>query len=83
MMNDRLNQENAASFTGMNLIENPAIPEKAARIQLSDKVDLPIEFREEFDEWLLKRFGADRVVCVINGEMVTNPVNVAKLTKAK
>jgi len=83
MINDRLNQEHATSFTGMNLIENPAIPEKAARIQLSDKVNLSSEFRQEFDEWLLKRFGADRVVCVINGEMVTNPVNVAKLTQPK
>lgn len=83
MINDRLHQEHTGTFTGMNLIENPDIPEKAPRIQLSDKVDLSSEFREEFDAWLLKTFGADRVVCVINGEMVTNPVNVAKLTQPR
>ncbi len=83
MVNDRLQEGVSGAFTGMSLIENPAIPEKAPRIQLSDKVDVSSEFREDFDAWLLKRFGSDRVVCVIDGKMVTNPVNVAKLTQSK
>jgi hypothetical protein len=61
----------------MNLVGNPDIPEKVQKIQLSDKVDLSTEFREEFDAWLLKRFGSDRVVCMIDGKIVTNPANVA------
>ncbi len=83
MINDRLHAGTPNTFTGMNLIEDPTIPEKVPRVQLSSKVDVSSDFREEFNAWLLRRFGADRVVCVIDGNMVTNPVNVAKLTQPK
>ena len=83
MVNDRLHEGMTNPFTGVNLVENPAIPEKMPRIQLSDKVDVSSDFREEFDAWLLKRFGADRVVCMIDGKMVTNPLNVPKLTQPR
>ena len=72
-----------SNLTGMSLVGNPHIPEKAPKIQLSEKVDLSDDFREEYDAWLLKRFGADRVVCMIDGKIVTNPANVAIFSKAK
>lgn len=76
-------KESPDNLTGMSLVGNPHIPEKAPKIQLSDKVDLSDDFREEYDAWLLKRFGADRVVCMIDGKIVTNPANVAIFSNAK
>jgi hypothetical protein len=77
MKTNRAVKESPSSLTGMSLVGNPHIPEKAPKIQLSDKVNLAADFREEYDAWLLKRFGADRVVCMIDGKIVTNPANVA------
>ncbi len=81
MLNNRSHEE-TSSFTGTNLVENPNIPEKAPKIKLSDKVDLSSEFRDEYDAWLLKRFGSDRVVCMVDGKIITNPANVALFTKS-
>ncbi len=83
MMNDILHDGPHGAFTGMSLVENPEIPEKAPRMQLSNKVDVSQEFREEFDAWLLKKFGADRVVCMIDGKLVTNPANAARFARPK
>jgi hypothetical protein len=77
MITNRIHKETLNNLTGTNLVENPNIPEKAPKIQLSDKVDLASDFREEYNAWLLKRFGSSRVVCVIDGKVVTNPANVA------
>jgi hypothetical protein len=77
MITNRIHKETLNNLTGTNLVENPNIPEKAPKIQLSDKVDLAADFREEYNAWLLKRFGSSRVVCVIDGKVVTNPANVA------
>lgn len=83
MITNRAVKETASSLTGMNLVGNPNIPEKAPKIQLSDKVDISTDFREEFDAWLLNRFGSDRVVCMIDGKIVTNPANVAIFSNTK
>jgi hypothetical protein len=77
MITNRLLKESLNSFTENNLVGNPNIPEKVQKIQLSDKIDVSTDFREEYDAWLLKRFGSDRVVCMIDGKIVTNPANVA------
>jgi hypothetical protein len=83
MITDRSLKASPDNLTGMNLIGNPDIPEKVQKIQLSDKVDVSTDFREEFDAWLLKKFGSDRVVCMIDGKIVTNPANVAIFSNTK
>ncbi len=83
MINDVLRNDSHERFTGMRLIENPEIPEKAPKIQLSDAVEVSPQFRQEYDAWLLERFGSNRVVCVIDGKMIVNPVNAAMLSKHK
>lgn len=83
MIRNRAVKQSPSSLTGMNLVGNPNIPETAPKIQLSDKVEVSGDFREEFDSWLLNRFGSDRVVCMIDGKIVTNPANVAIFTNTK
>ena len=83
MINDMLSKDSPEGFAGMRLIENPEIPEKAPKIQLGDGVAVSPQFRQEYDAWLLDRFGSNRVVCMIDGKLVMNPVNAALLTKYK
>jgi hypothetical protein len=83
MKTERAVKGSPTDLTGMSLVGNPHIPEKAPKIQLSDKINLSSDFREEYDAWLLKRFGSDRVVCMIDGKIVTNPANVAIFSNTK
>ena len=66
-------------FYGIEIIANPAIPEKQQKIKLSQKVDVSQEFREKCDKFYLDFFGEESTVYVMGGKMFANPRTVHAL----
>lgn len=57
-------------YGGMRVMVSPFLPVKSCEIRLSGSVDVSVEFRQDFNDWLLGRFGKDVHCYIVNGDNI-------------